>query len=370
MQAHRRPLFVGLSLAAALSLAACGGGGGSADGMGEVEGVSAVDGLGGQQNADTFEGMYKEAVDEGQTTLSVYTPLAATWPHVFEAFQERFPEIQVEPLQIVGAELDTRVNQEAASGQRIADLVITGDTGAVGLAESGLFVEHRPFNASDVTEDARVALPGGELTAVSASPRGFVYDTRQDLPVPTSWEDLLDPALKGRIAMTQPTTDGGGMQWADLVVNTDGLGEEYLRLLADQDVQFAGSTAECHNAVLQGRSYVCIMGAMGNYLTLSSEGAPVDITYPVEGGNWATYWYAGVLDGAPNAKAAELFVAWLNSPEANEVKAAAGHGFVANGDGVQLDFENPTEVDLFDRPDLAEVADRQKESRSVFEGIF
>lgn len=367
-----RKLLAGLGLASMLALTACGGGGGTTEGgLGERDGVDAETGLGGSEAVTEFEQMYNTAVDNGQTTVNVYTPLTATWPDVFEAFNERFPDINVEPLQIVGAELDTKVSQEKSSGQRIADMVITGDAGAVALADRDTFQEYRPFNATDITDDPQFSLDSGVLTAVSASPRGFVYDTRQDNgEAPESWDDLLKPELKGKITMTDPATDGGGMQWGDLVLNDGDLGEGYLQELAGQDPIISSNTAECHNAVVQGRAYVCIMGAMGNYQTLSGDGAPVEITYPVEGGNWATYWYSGVIDEAENADAAKLLAAWLNSPEANEVKAQAGHGPVTNAEDVDLPFENPADVPQFDRPDLADVVQRQRESQKTLGSIF
>jgi ABC-type Fe3+ transport system substrate-binding protein len=366
-----RTLLTTLGLVSVLALAGCGGDAPASEGLGERDGVEAAAGLGGADAQAEFEKMYAEAVDSGQTTVNLYTPLTATWPGVFEAFQERFPEIRVEPLQVVGAELDTKVSQEQASGQRIADAVITGDAGAVALADRDYFAPFRPFNAEDLTSDPQFSLEAGTLTAVSASPRGFVYDTRQDVGlVPKSWQDLLDPALKGKITMTDPATDGGGMQWADLVLNEESLGQDYLTELAAQDVVISSNTAECHNAVVQGRAYACIMGAMGNYLTLTGDGAPVELTYPVEGGNWATYWYAGVIDEAENAQAAELFTTWLNTPEANEAKAASGHGPVTNAEELDLPFENPADVPMLPRPDLADVTERQKSSQSTVAGIF
>lgn len=367
----KRNVTLALGLASALLLTACGGDSQAPDGLGERAGVETTAALGGAEAQKNFEQQYAEALAEGQDSLNVYTPLTATWPAVFDAFQERFPSISVEPLQIVGAELDTKVSQEHSSGQRIADLVMTGDVGAVSLADRGYFAKFRPFNAETVTEDPQFSLETGTLTAVSASPRGLVYDTRQELGItPASWSDLLDPALKGKITMTDPATDGGGMQWADLVLSDEKLGEGYLKKLAAQDLKISSTTAECHNAVVQGRAYVCVMGAMGNYMSLTKDGAPVEIAYPIEGGNWATNWYAGVVNEAANAKAAELFVTWLNTPEANEVKAKAGHGPVANTEGLTLPFENPSEVPLLPRPNLVDVTDRQRQSQEVIAEIF
>lgn len=366
-----RKLMTAIGLASALFLTACGGGSEASEGLGERDGADAAEALGGEEALAEFESMYEAAVDDGQTVINVYTPLTATWPDVFSAFQERFPEIQVEPLQIVGAELDTKVTQEQSSGQTIADAVITGDTGAVGIADKDFFMEYRPFNADEVSEDPEFSLDTGTLTSVSASPRGFVYDTRQDSEiVPESWEDLLDPSLKGKIVMDQPATDGGGLQMGDLLLNDEELGENYLEQLAEQDLTISSSTAECHNMVVQGRAYVCLMGAMGNYMTLTGDGAPVEISYPIEGGNWATYWYAGILNDAENADAAKLLFAWLNSPEANEVKAEAGHGPVANAEEVELPFENPGEVDQLPRPVLRDVTSRQAESMPIMDEIF
>lgn len=369
---NKLAIITALGLSSALLLSACGGGDKTTtEGLGERDGVETVAALGGEEAKAQFETKYAAALEAGQDSLNIYTPLTATWPLVFEAFQERFPEIEVEPLQIVGAELDTKISQEQSSGQRIADIVITGDVGAVSLADRDFFTEYRPFNAEDVTKDPQLSLETGTLTPVSASPRGLIYDTRQDLgKTPDSWETLLDPAYKGKITMTDPATDGGGLQWADLVLNDDKLGKGYLEKLAAQNPIISSSTAECHNAVVQGRAYVCLMGAMGNYLTLTKDGAPVELSYPVEGGNWATYWYAGVINEAKNNQAAELFITWLNSPEANEVKAKAGHGPIANADTLDLPFENPSKVELFPRPNLADVTERQREGQKAVSSIF
>lgn len=369
MKSRRHPL-IGLGLTAMLLLTACGGGDAASEGLGEVEGVSAADGLGGEENVGQFEEMYTAAVDEGQTTLNIYTPLTATWPHVFEAFQERFPEIQVEPLQVVGAELNTKIAQEQSSGQRIADLVLDGDNGSLTMVDGGAFQAFTPFNAEEVSQDPQTSIEGGTLTPVSVSPRGFFYDTRQDLPVPTSWDDLLDPALKGKITMTDFPNEPSGKQLGQLILGEEELGAEYLEALRDNGLTMASSTTECHNNVVTGRSFVCIGGAMGNYLTLKGGGAPAEFVFPIEGGNWGTFWYAGVVDQASNAKAAELFVTWLNSPEANQAKSKAGHGWVANGEDVELPFENPTEVDLFTRPDLKDVPAAVNEARTELQRIF
>lgn len=365
-----RKLFAALGLTSALLLTACGGGD-SEEAAAEGIDPSSVEGLGGEEAAAEFEELYAAATEDGQDVLTIYTPLTATWPKVFEAFEERFPEISVEPLQIVGAELDTKVSQEMASGQVIADLVLTGDTGVVGLADKDTFMEYRPFNAEDITSDEEFSLESGTLTAISASPRGFVYDTRQeDEIVPKSWEDLLDPSLKGKIVMDQPATDGGGLQMTDLILNDDRLGKDYLEDLAAQDPIISSTTAECHNMVVQGRAYVCLMGAQGNYQTLTGEGAPVEFVHPVEGGNWATYFYGGVVKDAPNPDAAKLFMSWVNSPEANEAKASAGSGPVTNAEGLDLPFENPGDLDQLKRPALSEVTDRQAESMPVMDEIF
>src|SRR5690625_2866399 len=96
-----RKLLTAVGLAAALALTACGGDSEASEGLGEREGTDPVTALGGEEAAAEFESTYAAAVEDGQTTINVYTPLTATWPDVFAAFEERFPEISVEPLQIV-----------------------------------------------------------------------------------------------------------------------------------------------------------------------------------------------------------------------------------------------------------------------------
>src|SRR5699024_8559295 len=102
-----RKLFAALGLTSALLLTACGGGD-TEEAAAEGIDPTSVEGLGGDDTAAEFEELYTAATEDGQDVLTIYTPLTATWPQVFEAFEQRFPEISIEPLQIVGAELDTK----------------------------------------------------------------------------------------------------------------------------------------------------------------------------------------------------------------------------------------------------------------------
>lgn len=363
-----------MAAAVALALTGCSGGTESvapdSSDKGGFKDEAAVAGLGGADAAAEFETLYQAVNEAGQSTINLYTPLTPSWPALFEAFQARFSGLSVEPLAIVGAELNTRVTQEQSSGQRIADVVISGDTGVVALADQGVFAGFVPFNGEELAANPRLSLEDDSVTAVAATPRGFMYDTRVDIKPPASWEDLLDSRFTGKMAMTNPATDGGGLQMTDLLLNDDEFGEDYLEKLNGQELITASNTAECHNMVVQGRAFLCIVGGMANYQTLEREGAPLEFVYPIEDGNWATYFLAGIVDEAPNQLAAELFVSWLNTPEANEIKAELGQAPVTNDADLKLPFKSLSEIEMLPSPDLADVAARQLEGQPTIARIF
>ena len=62
-----------------------------------------------------------------------------------------------------------------------------------------------------------------------------------------------------------------------------------------------------------------------------AKGAPVEFVFPTEGGVHLSPHYVGIIDGAPNPDAAKLLMAWLFTPEAQQLAADTGYYPLVSG---------------------------------------
>lgn len=152
------------------------------------------------------------------------------------------------------------------------------------------------------------------------------------IPAPTSWNDLWDPRLKGRVALYS-----FGVAYSQdllaLLTRLQGGTEKDIRPGLERVkqlkaignlVSFAGSPAELDNALVQGKAWMTINGSPRGFI-LKDRGAPIDFAFPKEGAGFFTN-YLCVVKNAPHPKAAQLLVNFLISPE---IQAVIAKGVVA-----------------------------------------
>jgi putative spermidine/putrescine transport system substrate-binding protein len=166
---------------------------------------------------------------------------------------------------------------------------------------------------------------------------GFQYNPvkfrEAGIPAPTSWNDLADPRLKGKVALYNFNVAFS----QDLLVIMTKLaggtekdvrpGLEKLKALKASGnlTTFASSPAELDNMLVQGQAWITVNGGPRAYI-LKNRGAPIDFAVPKEGGGFFTNYF-DVVKNAPNPKAAQLLVNYMIGPEvqsiiANDVIAA------------------------------------------------
>lgn len=136
---------------------------------------------------------------------------------------------------------------------------------------------------------------------------------------PKTWQDLLDPKWKGKIAYTDPANSGFSFAAAT------GL----LTYWGDNDAAWNKLSSLVANAKILNRSTLVFDGnGSGEYpIGISLEyagylwaqnGAPVKVTYPTEG-TVALAEGAAVLKGAPQAGAGQALVDYLASKSTQEM---------------------------------------------------
>jgi iron(III) transport system substrate-binding protein len=136
---------------------------------------------------------------------------------------------------------------------------------------------------------------------------------------PKSWNDLLSPKYKGKIAFTDPANSGAAYSMVTLLVDLWGGGDagwqKVKALFANLKVLNRSSLV--FQGVGNGEYPLGISLEYAGYLW-AQNGAPVKVIYPSEG-TWAAMEGVAILKGGPNPESARRFVDWINRKDTREM---------------------------------------------------
>jgi len=182
-------------------------------------------------------------------------------------------------------------------------------------------------NAKHVQDGKGTAL----VVPDSAGPQGLIYNTKAFPQGISSWSDLFDPALKGRVtmdgsnaltplaeaAMAQGNTDPMNLSDADVQK-----AKQYLQDHKSQMRTFADSDSDLLNLYKSGE-VVASDGGQGSAHDLKAEGIPVKYVKPKEG---QLSWVCGfaLTSHAKNVPAAYRLMNFYGSPKVQAQQAEGG----------------------------------------------
>ena len=273
------------------------------------------------QGAD-LQSLYKAAKSAGETEIVIYLPAAASYKPYFEAFAREFPGIRVAPTDIFGAALFARLEAEQASGKAEADMVVSGDIDFPTLAARGWLRSYRPVGSETLAAEY-VGTDGKWVVWALGIIGPVVNASAIKTQGPHSWADLVDPAWRGKIAMTSSTTLTTSPIALVETLDAKVIDQKWIDALATQNPAVLASTSAVMQSVATGQYTMAPFTTgivFGNARRL---GAPVSFWYLKEG-NPVVPFSAGVLASATHPKAAELFVSWLLTESSQKISATLG----------------------------------------------
>jgi ABC-type Fe3+ transport system substrate-binding protein len=134
-----------------------------------------------------------------------------------------------------------------------------------------------------------------------------------------SWQDLLKPEYRGKIATHDPEAQGNGHAVATIVYMN--LGEDFFRsLYVEQRPTVMRDAHQLADALARGTHSIVLGLSTDEFDKIKDEGFPVDVLMglpelpPTVGG----FPLMGLMNNAPHPSAAKLFVNWAASKEGME----------------------------------------------------
>lgn len=263
-------------------------------------------------------------------TIVVYSTIAPEFATPLQqAFTKAQPGIKVEFIQLRPAEVLTRLQAEKKAGTINADLVMM----AMGpessqLRADGFFAPYRSANESAIedvfkSDDHKYVVPLAYFQILG-------YNTKLLTTKPESWQDLVSPAVKGRVAITDARAGGGNYTFAYNMWQL--YGKDFFTKLADNGVLVAGGGhGDIVNRLTSGQ---IALGVSLTYMVSAAaqKGAPIAPIFPKEGAGMIPYWMS-ILAAGKNSPAARVFYDYVLS-EAGQVTLRDASGYYAVRKGV------------------------------------
>ncbi len=272
-----------------------------------------------------WDKVVEAAKKEGRVVVSI--PTSAELRKEFESgFHKAFPGIELELSVARGASNINKAVEEQNAGLRLLDLHIGGTTSIItGLLAQNLLEPVMPAMILPEVRDPKHWW-GGHLWADNAKKYiyGFTaymtetiwYNSTLVKPEEiSSWDSLLDPKWKGKIAILDPRSPGSGEStWAFLWRIK---GEGFLAKLAAQEMLVGRNLRQLGENVARGKSSISLGLSYYTYVPFIKAGLPVKPISNIKEGYYAASGSGNVvlLKNPPHPNATKVFLNWLLSKD-------------------------------------------------------
>ncbi len=277
---------------------------------------------------------------EAQQTLNAYSIWPESW--AVPMFQEftRATGIKVNFVRLSSGEALARVRAEKDNPR--VDVLFGGpaDTHVAG-AEAGLFDPYKPPGTDRLSprfKEARYRWIG-----IADDPLVFMFNAKflaeRNLAVPTSWQDLLNPAFRGQLQMADARTSGTAVTRIFSILEINARNEDrafdYMKRLREQIQVYTKSGGGGTLPVGLGQAAGGIFFIV-DALKTKQEGYDVAISFPKEGIGSAVEAIA-LIKGAKNPELGKRLIDWAASPAMQGLYAKSKINFVPAHPDVQTE---------------------------------
>lgn len=221
--------------------------------------------------------------------------------------QEKFPDYDITLEYMTSSSIAAKVIEEGANCS--CDIILSEEYGYLDKCQDYLVelttFDFSPFLDEIVPENQKYTpeLKNGGCIIINPN----VLEEHQ-LPVPASYEDLLNPEYKGLISMPSPTSSGTGYMFLRQLVNEWGEDEafEYFEKFSEHVLQYTSSGSGPVNALIQGEAAIGL-GMTSQAVTEINQGVDLQIVFFQEGSPYSMYGNAVLSKSADRPCVMEVF---------------------------------------------------------------
>jgi ABC-type Fe3+ transport system substrate-binding protein len=272
-----------------------------------------------------WERVQAAARKEGKLTINI-PPSPELRKSLEAALKQKFG-IELEIVMGSSVTMTKRVGDEFKAGVRYFDVMTsTWDSLSHNLLPMGVI---EPLEQSWILPEVKDPANwwGGHIWTDGAkkfaySPLAYMLDNiwyntgHAKVDELRTYDDLLNPKWKGRIAMWDPRTGGGAALgiWSYLWLTK---GEDYLRKLAGQNLQLVEDRRLVADTLARAKAAIAIGATYYSYAAFVKAGLPVKALPPSKEGTFVSVGNGGpvVVKNHPHPNATKVYINWLLGKE-------------------------------------------------------
>jgi len=281
---------------------------------------------------------------EGQ--INVICSVQAEWCNMIQTVFAKTTGIKVNMSLKGSGEALAQIIAERANPKTDVWFGGTGDP-HLQAAEQDLTLEYKSATLPQLHAWAQqqAAQSKYKTVGIYSGPLGFGYNTeliaKKKLPVPRTWNDLLNPAYKGEIQVANPASSGTAYTMVATLVQLMGEDKafDYMKKLHANIGQYTRSGTGPIKAVARGETTVSI-SFVHDGPGEAMQGFPVATVTPAEG-TGAEIGSMSLIKGARNLEQAKKFYEWALTPQAQQFGAAAKQFQLPSNKGTPVDPRVP-----------------------------
>ncbi|HWH80292.1 MAG TPA: extracellular solute-binding protein [Candidatus Binatus sp.] len=281
-----------------------------------------LDELASYSGADRHQILLDGAKAEGKIVW--YTSLSGVYRELVDVFKKKYPEIAIDVYRGGSTDLGPRLFNEAQAGRFVADALESTPGLLMLLRERGILKPYASPELARYPDEAKTKADGARIYWVTDREAylGFGYNTRLIAPseAPKSFQDLLKPELKGKLAFT---TESSTSRVVGIMIKHKG--EEFVKRLQAQEVRlFKASSAGFLDLIAAGEVAGSPVVFRNQVAVLKERRAPVEWlpfeAVPTNAGGSA------VIANAPHPHAALLFTDFVIGPDGQKLMEQFRYG--------------------------------------------
>jgi iron(III) transport system substrate-binding protein len=299
--------------------------------------------------------------------LMIYTSQpSGQMAKVVEAFNKVHPKVQISLYRSGTTEVMNRLQAEFAAGRPQADVVLVADAVATTqLKNDGRLLTYAKASADKVP--AELIDPDKTFFGTKLITTGIVYNTKLVATAPTSWNDLVAPAVASKTIMAHPLYSGAAVIHVGTFAQQKDFGWPYFQRLAQGGAIAAKGNGAVIEAVARGEK---AYGVIIEYMAFNAQwkGSPVGFVFPREGVTAITQPVA-ILKTARNIEAARAFVDWQLSEAAQHQSVAQGYFPIFDGVAPPKGYPPISSLRIM-AADLRDILAKDEENKKRFTELF
>ncbi len=243
--------------------------------------------------------------------------------NLIEAFNEVYPDVEVEVVNGSAGELEARARAEKDNPQ--GDLQWGGLSPSDGDANNDIFALYTSPYEDDLPDEYKSH--NGRYNQDHLSTIVFCVNVEMEKELGfeiRTYEDLLRPELKGKVVLSDPNSSSAA--WNNLcnIFAVYGYDSDeawaIIRGMFENGLVISTSSSVCFKAVDSGEYAVGLTYEDGADTLLKSGSDRIRLQYP-ENGASATSMGCAMIEGCPHPEAAKAMIDFLMSPEGQQALA-------------------------------------------------